>query len=63
MPDVVSHLLKINLRARSKESVQSLLCNVLGGELGLSSGDLAVLRRGGVIGERWSMYDAKEGGA
>jgi crotonobetainyl-CoA:carnitine CoA-transferase CaiB-like acyl-CoA transferase len=36
---------------------------VLGGELGLSTDDLARLRREGVIGERWSLYDDREGGA
>jgi len=36
---------------------------LLGGELGLSSDALARLRREGVIGERFTVYDAEEGGA
>ena len=56
MAEVVSRLLKINLRARSKETVQRVLCDVLGGSFGHDRGadtigdfEAFTLKLGGVI--------------
>jgi len=38
MPDVISKLMKINIRARSKDSIETLLKDVLGGTAGWDRG-------------------------
>lgn len=38
MPDAISHVMKINIRARSKEGINELLLDILGGTAGHDHG-------------------------
>ncbi len=68
MTDVVSGLMKVNVRARSKERVRELFCELLGGELVSDRGsntigdfEGAMVRVGGVLIDMMVPTDPKGG--